>query len=62
MYQSYLFQTQPMYLGACTYARIEKLTCTAHSSALHERILLKFKILANYISKTQNVKTTLHKK
>ena len=31
--------TWTVYLGACTYARIEKLMCTAHSSALHKRIL-----------------------
>ena len=31
--------TQPTHLGAWTHTRIEKLTCTAHSSALHEQIL-----------------------
>ena len=39
--------TQPTHIWACTYAHIEMLMCTAHSSALNERILLKFQILAN---------------
>ena len=34
--------SRPTYLGACTYARIGKLTCLAYSSLLHEQILLKF--------------------
>ena len=31
--------TQPTDIWACTYAHIEILMCTAHSSALHKRIL-----------------------
>ena len=41
--------TQPTHLGACTHARIEKLTCTAHNSALHERILPKFQVIESKI-------------
>ena len=42
--------TQPTNISACTYAHahIKMLMCTAHSSALHERILLKFQMLVNY--------------
>ena len=34
--------TQPTHLGACTHAHIEKLSCTAYNSALHEWMLPKF--------------------
>ena len=43
--------TRPTHLGAWTYARIEKLTCTAHSSALHEQILPKFQRAPMHILK-----------